>query len=637
MLRRFIQRLAANIHTRPKTFIIVSLAALFLGWYAVWFFVPRQVTFAYSGDTCANTPTLLPGLQSTVGSPAFDISYKGGFSIGGVKLLATQVCFTPHSAPVPGTTTLAAAPWGTVFFRTHYTIQVDDAPVVKTGDTVRTLAATKPLTYAISQDDRTFTYAVTSEGKSAVCSVGNKTISCGLSALKLVQGTTYDIALTRSFKGSDPKELVSSAVSLLPAVTVTGSSPQAQQTVYDKISSLTVTTDKKLSRASAQLVRVDGDTRTPVDVTANMQDTTVTIAAAGELEREKTFELRLTSAEAVDGSTLAEPYSLSFTTSGGPKVQKVSIGSSNVDPNARIVVTLDQAIADSVDITKFARASGVSAVVSRQGSQVTFALAGAPRCTAFTLTLDKGITSGTNGLASRDSWSYSSRVNCRATAIIGYSVKGRPIIAYYYGSGSSTVMFTGGMHGSEPSGYLTMQAWAAHLDTYAYNIPAGKQVVIVPNTNPDGIAAGSRYNANGVNIDRNFATGDWQTDIDTADGHKPGGGGSAPASEPETKALAALTAQLRPQIEVSFHAQGRLVGANQVGNSASIGAAYARTVGYTTMYGNAEELMGYTITGEYETWIGEKLGLPAILIELPSVNGNYFNAHRNALWQVVNS
>ena len=138
------------------------------------------------------------------------------------------------------------------------------------------------------------------------------------------------------------------------------------------------------------------------------------------------------------------------------------------------------------------------------------------------------------------------------------------------------------------------------------------------------------------NIDRNFASANWQTDIDTSGGIVAGGGGATPMSEPETRALASITTGLLPRLEVPFHASGRLVGANGFGDSIAIGNLYASCVGYTSMIGHAEETMGYSITGEYEQWAGEQYGTPAILIELPTSSGYYFSAHLNTLWKMVN-
>lgn len=639
LFRRFKQSTSHFLsHIRQyRAWYIALLVVGCVAGYIFTFVIPRHVVYAYAGDTCVRTLQALPALQTATDTSRFRPSFEGGLSIGSLRLFATRICFTPTAAPTETSTTVATAPWGGLVFRTHYVIETGKTPVVRAAATPARLASSKPLTFTISQADTTFTYTLTAGSKSSTCMTTGTTLACPLAPLALAQGTTHDVALTRSFQNTDQATLITRTVDILPAVTINAASLTPAQVVYDTLSTIQLTANKPLTDVSATLSRIDGEARTPITSTAKADDTTIAVTTAAPLEREKQFELTLTSAEGKDGSVLADVYTLAFSTSGGPKVQQVSIGSSNVDPNAQVVVTFDQPIADNVDITKYARISGAPATIRKSGAQVTFALSGADRCAAFTLTIDKGVTSATNGMTSSQSWSHSSRISCKKTVTIGTSVRGRAITAYYYGSGSSTVLFTGGMHGSEPSGYITMQAWTSYLDSHAHELPAGTQVVVVPNTNPDGIATGSRYNANGVNIDRNFPTADWQTDIDTADGHKAGGGGSSASSEPETKALVALTAQLRPRLEVSFHAKGSLVGANQVGNSAALGSTYARTVGYSTMYGNAEELMGYTITGEYETWIGENLGLPAILIELPGYAGSYFSAHRAALWKLVSS
>lgn len=181
-----------------------------------------------------------------------------------------------------------------------------------------------------------------------------------------------------------------------------------------------------------------------------------------------------------------------------------------------------------------------------------------------------------------------------------------------------------------------MQAWVTYLQTHAAEvIPAGKQVVVVPNTNPDGIVANTRYNANDVNIGRNFATANWKADIETSSGVLVNGGGTSATSEPESKALAALTQQLQPRLEVSFHSQGRLVGANKFGDSVSVGTTYAKLVGYSTMFYDAEAVMGYPMTGEYEDWMGESMGTAAILIELPSSSGNFLTSQQAALIRML--
>jgi murein peptide amidase A len=73
--------------------------------------------------------------------------------------------------------------------------------------------------------------------------------------------------------------------------------------------------------------------------------------------------------------------------------------------------------------------------------------------------------------------------------------------------------------------------------------PAGAEIVVVPALNPDGCAHGTRGNAHGVDLNRNFPS-NWA---------RIGEPGSRPLSEPESRYAVALIEQLRPQVTVWFH------------------------------------------------------------------------------------
>lgn len=632
MFGKIVRGFAEKIKRAPIKTSLIACGVLIVCGYIYAYIVPRHVVFSYSGDTCVRELTILPSQQKTIDSSRLLVQHKS--EVG--NMFATMTCFSPVAAPDEGSVSLASAPFGWAIFRSNYTVSIGAAPKVMGAVTKTPIAITKPVLFAIDKEDDIYSYSVQNGTKSQPCTADHTQLKCKIDDLGLSQGRTHTVTLARSFSGEDSTKVTDATIAILSATSVTASSIKQGQLIYDKPTTFTFTVDKSLISAHAKLERVDGDTLTPVDTSSTVTNTLISVTASTDLEREKQFRLTLADVEATDGSMLSERYVLNFSTSGGPKVSGVNIGTSGVDPNARIVVAFDQAIASNVDIARYARISGLTATTSTQGNQVIFSIKNAPRCTPFTITIDKGITSGTNGLVSIRGWSYTSRINCRATAVIGYSVKGRPITAYYYGSGATTILFTGGIHGSEPSGYSTMLAWANYLDTNAPRIPADKQVVIVPNLNPDGIAANSRYNANNVNLARNFDTSDWKADIETSSGTIVGGGGTVPMSEPETRAIGALTRQLNPRLEVSFHASGRLVGANDIADSRAIGSLYASTVGYSTMFGgSAEEIMGYGFSGQYEDYIGQKLGKPAILIELPSYSGNYLNSQLNALWKMV--
>jgi protein MpaA len=101
------------------------------------------------------------------------------------------------------------------------------------------------------------------------------------------------------------------------------------------------------------------------------------------------------------------------------------------------------------------------------------------------------------------------------------------------------VLVVGCIHGNETAGI----AIARRLERAS---PAGLDLWIVPSLNPDGAAAGTRGNAHGVDLNRNFP---WRW--------KPLGGlvysGSRPLSEPESKIAYRLIERLRPQVSIWFH------------------------------------------------------------------------------------
>lgn len=633
-IRETVSRFASNIQSWSKVKIAAVSGVLLAGTYVLVFVVPRTVEFSYGNGACVSRLVVLPDtLQAD--SDIFDVTFHGGFSVGGTRIVSTQLCFIAKSIPKEGTAAVSISPWGSVVFRAQYNIHIEAAPTVMAAIPTAQIAITKPVLYTIDKTDRILDYTLSSNKRTSDCSVTGTTIACDLRSLELKQGASHTITLARNFKDST-EEITSTTVHILPAVSVTRTSPTNNQTIYGIPEILRITTDKKLLRASATLEQVDNGRKTLLSTTVTTDGASVLVSLDNTLKRTASFRLTLNSAEAEDGSTIVEPYVLHFKTSGGPQVKTISVGDVGVDTNARIVVSFDQPIASSVNIAKLSRTVGVDSTRYISGNTVIFALKSSPRCTAFTIQLDKGIKSGVNNLLSEKTWSYTSRTSCRKAVTIGYSVNGRPITAYYYGTGSTSVLFTGGIHGSEPSSTTTMQAWISYLDSYAYTLPSNRQVVIVPNVNPDGIATGNRYNANNVNLARNFPTADWSKDIETAAGIVKDGGGTKPLSEPETRALASLTSTLKPRLEISFHAKGSLVGANDYGSSRDAARLYAATVGYATMFGSgAEDVMGYGFTGEYEDWIREKLGKPAILIELPTHSGNYFTSQRTALIKMV--
>ena len=82
---------------------------------------------------------------------------------------------------------------------------------------------------------------------------------------------------------------------------------------------------------------------------------------------------------------------------------------------------------------------------------------------------------------------------------LGESVQGRPIVAYRLGDRSGLrVVLIATMHGNEarPRQILLSLKNGASI--------SGIDLWVVPTYNPDGLAAGNRKNAHGVDLNRNY-------------------------------------------------------------------------------------------------------------------------------------
>ena len=128
---------------------------------------------------------------------------------------------------------------------------------------------------------------------------------------------------------------------------------------------------------------------------------------------------------------------------------------------------------------------------------------------------------------------------------IGHSVDGRAIRPVVLGDPAAAhrVLVVGCIHGTETAGI----AIATRL--IAAGAPSGTEIAVVPAVNPDGCARGTRGNAHGVDLNRNFPS-NW-----AAIGHHGDLQDSGPhaLSEPESRYSVALIERLRPQITIWFH------------------------------------------------------------------------------------
>ena len=217
--------------------------------------------------------------------------------------------------------------------------------------------------------------------------------------------------------------------------------------------------------------------------------------------------------------------------------------------------------------------------------------------------------------------------------VIGKSVEGRDIVAYHYGTGSTEVLFVGGIHG----GY----GWNTALVAYQLSdylkanpdvVPEEVKVTVIPVLNPDGLfktvgtttgkftkadavadTVPGRFNANGVDLNRNFdcdwkEKGVWQ--------NKPVDGGDMPFSEPESEAIKNYVDKNDPSgVVVWYSAAGGVFASNCHGGVLSetnvIMRAYAEASGYPA----SNSFDFYATTGDMTNWLAKNL-TPAISILL---------------------
>ena len=194
----------------------------------------------------------------------------------------------------------------------------------------------------------------------------------------------------------------------------------------------------------------------------------------------------------------------------------------------------------------------------------------------------------------------------RREIVIGHTVLGRPLEAIHftppsYAKPRPTALLFGAIHGDEAVTQLMLERLADEL----IERPPGRDTWIVPCVNVDGVLAGTRNNANDVDLNRNFASQTWGTQ--RRPGYNPG---KAPEDQPETQALVGLIDRIEAKRLIAVHATYRMV--NWDGCGEPLAHELAERCGYPV-----QREMGYPTPGSFGEKYGVDRNLEVITLESP--------------------
>jgi hypothetical protein len=186
--------------------------------------------------------------------------------------------------------------------------------------------------------------------------------------------------------------------------------------------------------------------------------------------------------------------------------------------------------------------------------------------------------------------------------IVGTSVQNRPIRLRAFGHGPRTVLFVGGIHGDEAEGaYTTAQLPAAFE---AAGLADSVTLWILEDANPDGRAAGTRGNANGVDVNRNFPASNFDTTNPT--------NGGRPLSQPESKALFDTIERVNPNLVLVAHSWAGRKFINFDGPAREIATRFGAASGL-----EVEASSSFAPTpGSLGSYVGRDRGTPILTIEV---------------------
>ncbi len=185
--------------------------------------------------------------------------------------------------------------------------------------------------------------------------------------------------------------------------------------------------------------------------------------------------------------------------------------------------------------------------------------------------------------------------------VVGHSVQGRPLRTLTLGHGPRKVLWIGGIHGNEREGSVaTAELPVAFLTSRGAT--AAVTLTILEDSNPDGSAQGTRGNANGVDLNRNFPATNFVA-------HRQFG--ISPLSQPESRAVHDLIRSLGPDLVIVAHSWNNDRFINFDGPAAALAQRFSRLSSYPLR----ESTEIAPTPGSLGAWVGHILAVPILTLE----------------------
>jgi len=192
----------------------------------------------------------------------------------------------------------------------------------------------------------------------------------------------------------------------------------------------------------------------------------------------------------------------------------------------------------------------------------------------------------------------------------GRTVDGAPLLWLPPQSGELDLLLVAGLHGEEPDTTVVLSRGLRSRETREIQPNVG----VILCANPDGLSRGTRGNALGIDLNRNFSSANWRPEPASCRWHVgdeegiPIETGDTSGSEPETAALQDLILTWKPKLVLSLHGPLDCIDdpeASPLGRwlSEKTGSPLVREIGYPT-------------PGSMGSWAAEQ-SIPLITWEFP--------------------